>query len=146
MPAKKVLATLQLYGTVPVAADITQGDLYSPGNTTVRTEQLPEVLDMPKPTSSGHTHMCTCVCNLECVLMPSLHVPPHSQKEARHLLWVCRTVGKPSDWMGSSDEAYICSCACLGSDTVGNSKSAGRLKETESTSIWRLENSRCRTC
>jgi len=67
MPAKKILATLQLYGTVPVAADITQGDLYSPGNTTVRTEQLPEVLDMPKLTSSGHTHMCTCVCSLEYV-------------------------------------------------------------------------------
>ncbi len=146
MPAKKILATLQLYGTVPVAADITQGDLYSPGNTTVRTEQLPEVLDMPKPTSSGHTHMCTCVCSLEYVSSGLLCMFLLILRWRRSTC--CGSAGQlASQVIGSkSDEAYICSCACLGSDTVENSKSAGRLKETESTSIWRLENSRCRTC
>ncbi len=57
--------------------------------------------------SLGHIHMYTCVCALECLLMPSLHVPPHSQTEARHLLWACRTVGRLSDWLflSACDEA-----------------------------------------
>ena len=138
MPAKKVLATLQLYGTVPVAADITQGDLYSPGNTTVRTEQLPEVLDMPKPISSGHTHMCTCVCSLEYVSSCLLCMFPLILRWRRSTCCgSAGTIGNSSDWMflSKSDEAYICSCARPGSITVGSSTSAVRLKETESTSM-----------
>ena len=141
---KERLGTLQLDGVVSVGVNMTQCDFYPPGNAAcwrvvrIQFGRLPELLDMPKPDAC-HLVIYICVLVCECLLMPSLHVPPHSQKEAQRLLWVCRTACTSSDWgfLSASDEAYICSCACPGSITVGHSRSAVRVKDTESTSINR---------